>query len=161
MQNLQKSWWDMGNCWKKNPSKFARTLQNLPLFKSEKIQNTPLFKILPIPGLHCIKLGGVNLLFKHLGEAVKLENFQKIHSLIQEDFHGGHYVGPDCDKILSKLDDLEDEVKIQDPSTVPFVDALRDLKEVYRISHTKNVDPNHREIIKKLWELYDDPQKGL
>ena len=42
-------------------------VQNPPLFTNEKLQNTLLFKILPIPGLHCIKLGGVNLLFKHLG----------------------------------------------------------------------------------------------
>ena len=26
---------------------------------------------------------------------------------------------------------------------------MRDLKEVYRIAHTKDVDPNHREIVKK------------
>ena len=38
----------------------------------------------------------------------------------------------------------------QDPSCVAFVDALRDLKSVYKISHQKEVDPNHREIVKKL-----------
>ena len=77
-----------------------------------------------------------------------LEDLKKRHSLIQEDFHGGHYIGPDCDKILAKLDDLEEDVKSQISSTVAFVDALRDLKEVYKIAHAKDVDPNHRNIIK-------------
>ena len=120
-------------------------VQNPPLFKGENLQNKPLFAILPIPGLHCIKLGGVNLLFKHLGEAVKLESFLKKHGLIMEGYHGGQYIGPDW----GKLDDLEEEVKTQDPSKVVFIDAMRDLKEVYRIAHTKDVDPNHREIVKK------------
>ena len=38
----------------------------------------------------------------------------------------------------------------QDPSCLAFVDALRQLKSVYKISHLKEVDPNHREIVKKL-----------
>ena len=57
------------------------------------------------------------------------------------------YIGPDCDKIFANLDDLENEVLEQNPSCVPFVDALRDLKEVYYISHAKELIQNHREII--------------
>ena len=78
-----------------------------------------------------------------------LESFLNKHFLIMEGYHGGQYIGPDCDEILSKLDDLEEEVQKQDPSKVVLIDAMRDLKEVYRIAHTKDVDPNHREIVKK------------
>ena len=44
-----------------------------------------------------------HLSFKHL-EAVMLESFLKKHWLIMEGYQGGQYIGPDCDKILSKLD---------------------------------------------------------
>ena len=47
-----------------------------------------------------------------------LESFLKKHCLIIEGYHGGQYIGPDCDKILSKLDDLKEEVQKQDPSKV-------------------------------------------
>ena len=60
---------------------------------------------------------------------------------------------PDCDTIFANLDDLENEVLEQNPSCVPFVDALRDLKEVYYISHAKELIQNHREIIKKNWKF--------
>ena len=92
----------------------------------------------------------MNLLIKFLGKEISLENFQRRHSLILETYHGGQYIGPDCDKIFANLDDLENEVLEQNPSCVPFVDALRDLKEVYYISHAKELIQNHREIIKKI-----------
>ena len=80
---------------------------------------------------------------------MSLEQFTKRHSLVKESYHGGQFIGPDCDKIFSKLDDLETDIVEQNPSCVPFVDALRDLKSVYEISHQKEVNPNHREIINK------------
>ena len=87
---------------------------------------------------------------KFLGSEVNLENFEKRHSLIKESYHGGQYIGPDCDKVFSKLDDLENDVKERNPFCVAFVDSLRDLKEVYTIAHKKDLVPNHREIVKKL-----------
>ena len=39
-------------------------------------------------------------------------------------YHGGDYADPDCDKIFKKLDDLEGEVRLQDPDSVAFVDAF-------------------------------------
>ena len=92
----------------------------------------------------------MNLLIKFLGKEISLENFQRRHSLILETYHGGQYIGPDCDKIFANLDDLENKVLEQNPSCVPFVDALRDLKEVYYIYHAKELIQNHREIIKKM-----------
>lgn len=64
--------------------------------------------------------------------------------LVQESYLGGQYIG----KIFAKLDGLQNDVKEQNPSCVAFVDALRDLKEVYSIAHKKDLVPNHREIVK-------------
>ena len=67
---------------------------------------SPTKDLLPIPGLHCIKLGFVNLPIKHIRKFVNTKDFERRHSLIEEMYHGGQYIGPDCEKISSKLDDL-------------------------------------------------------
>ena len=83
---------------------------------------------------------------KFLGIEVNLEKFEKKHSLIKESYHGGQYIGPDCDKIFAKLDDLEAVVKEENPSSIAFVDSLRDLKEVYGMAHKEEVVENHRDF---------------
>ena len=125
-------------------------VEHKPLLKGKTGVETPTMDLLPIPGLHCIKLGPVNHLMKHLKKFVDTKDFEKRHSLIEEMYHGGQYIGPDCEKIFSKLDDLEEEVKKQNVATVAFVDALRDLKEVNIIANQEKLNPNHRKIIKNL-----------
>ena len=59
---------------------------------------------------------------------------------------------PLCPKVFkdkTKLKVHETDIVEQNPSCVPFIDALRDLKSVYEISHQTEVHPNHREIINK------------
>jgi hypothetical protein len=60
---------------------------------------------------------------------------------------------------LSKLDDLEEEVKKQNVSTVAFVDALRDLKEVNVIANNIVLNPNHKTIVKKFENSMKDLHK--
>ena len=48
-------------------------------------------KLLPIPGLHSINLGPVNLLLKFLGNEVNVEKFEQKHSLLKMSYHGGHW----------------------------------------------------------------------
>ena len=45
---------------------------------------------------------------------------------------------------------LEREVLLQDPESVIFVQALRDLKDVNTLAHAQTLDPNYRDIVMKL-----------
>ena len=45
---------------------------------------------------------------------------------------------------------LEREVLLQDPESVIFVQALRDLKDVNTLAHVQTLDPNYRDIVMKL-----------
>ena len=55
------------------------------------------------------------------------------------------FQGPECHKVLRKLPELRDYL----PEELhTFVDILEEIKEVYKISHAKEVVPNHREVTK-------------
>jgi len=82
---------------------------------------------------------------------IKIEKFEQKCSFVKESYHGGQYIGLDCEMVLSKLDDLDEVAKEENPSCIAFVDSLRDLKEVYGMAHKNDVVENHRDC-KKLEE---------
>ena len=45
---------------------------------------------------------------------------------------------------------LSTRVLLQDPESVVFVQALRDLKDVNTLAHAQTLDPNYRDIVMKL-----------
>ena len=129
-------------------------VQFAPLLKGKKSKETLVLEILPIPGLHCIKLGPVNLVWKHLGKRVNLTTFEKKYSLVKGSYHSGEFIGPDCEKIFSKIKELEKHVSEQDPSSVAFVESLKHLKHVNTVAHAETLDPNHREIVRDLEDSF-------
>ena len=71
------------------------------------------------------------------------------------------FIGPECDKLFSKLDDLEEYVieqsmTIDNPSFLSFIETLRYLKEVNLIAHKQKLDPNHIAIVNKSWKFKDE-----
>ena len=109
--------------------------------------HTSTLSLLPIPGLHVIKLGPVNALWKGLAkhlDDLDLETIEILIGVTRSDRQKNEFVGPECNLILSKLDTLRDLL----PENLHiFVDALKQVKEIYRIAHATTVEVDHREKI--------------
>jgi hypothetical protein len=116
------------------------------------ILSTPTtLEMLPIPALHCGKLGPVNKILKSLGDYIDLEPFYKQLSLVKTDQQKKEFQGPECDKILRNTDELREYLVCHNGMhLLLFVHALDNIKEVYTIMHATTVPSNHREVIKKL-----------
>ena len=109
--------------------------------------HTSTLSLLPIPGLHVIKLGPVNALWKGLAkhlDDLDLETIEILIGVTRSDRQKNEFAGPECNLILSKLDTLRDLL----PENLHiFVDALKQVKEIYRIAHATTVEVDHREKI--------------
>ena len=144
------------NSGKKNELKEFFNVQHVPLLQTptaELLENdfskTSTLSLLPIPGLHVIKLGPVNALWKGLAKNcltkdIDLTAFERIIGVTKTDRQKAQFQGPECNLILSKLDLLR-EFLPQDLHT--FVDALEQVKEIYRMAHAQTVEIDHREKI--------------
>ena len=101
----------------------------LPLLTCEAGQSNLVLVRVPIPPLHCIKLGPVNHLVKALKEVYPGLNdrLAALHLQLSE-YHGGCYQGKQCTTILKNIEALEipDE---HEPFKTALV-ALRDLNEM-------------------------------
>lgn len=125
-----------------------KSLVKTPAYKllSNDLSPTKTISVLTPPGLHVILLGPVNYVWKHLGLVWDLTPFEQTHRLVKTDKQKRELQGPECHKLLRKLPELRDYLS-EEPHT--FVDILEEIKEVYTISHAKEVVPNHREVTEK------------
>ena len=79
-------------------------------------------------------------MWKHLGLVWDLIPFEQTHRLVKTDKQKREFQGPECHKLLRKLSELRDYL----PEELhTFVDILEEIKEVYKISHAKEIVPNH------------------
>ena len=107
---------------------------------------TKTISVLTPPGLHVILLGPVNYVWKHLGLLWDLTPFEQTHRLVKTDKQKREFQGPECHKLLRKLSELREYL----PEELhTFVDMFQDIKEVYTISHAKEVVENHRKLTEK------------
>ena len=144
------------NSGKKNELKEFFNVQHVPLLQTptaklleNDFSKTSTLSLLPIPGLHVIKLGPVNALWKGLAKNcltkdIDLTAFERIIGVTKTDRQKAQFQGPECNLILSKLDLLR-EFLPQDLHT--FVDALEQVKEIYRMAPAQTVEIDHREKI--------------
>lgn len=82
--------------------------------------------MVPIPVLHCLKLGPVNHIIMALREVYPgVDEKLALMHLVLSAYHGGSYEGNECSKILNNIDKLcipEDHK--------PFMDALTALRDL-------------------------------
>ena len=79
----------------------------------------------------------------HLDD-LDLETIEILIGVTRSDRQKNEFAGPECNLILSKLDTLRDLL----PENLHiFVDALKQVKEIYRIAHATTVEVDHREKI--------------
>ena len=142
------------NSGKKEELKDFFNVKHAPLLQTpsaklleNNFSHTSTLSLLPIPGLHVIKLGPVNALWKgltkHLDD-LDLETIEILIGVTRSDRQKNEFAGPECNLILSKLDTLRDLL----PENLHiFVDALKQVKEIYRIAHATTVEVDHREKI--------------
>ena len=79
----------------------------------------------------------------HLDD-LDLETIEILIGVTRSDRQKNEFAGPECNLILSKLDTLRDFL----PENLHiFVDALKQVKEIYRIAHATTVEADHREKI--------------
>ena len=118
--------------------------------------STKTIEILPPPGLHVIHLGPVNFIWKELKKHFNMEPFENAHGLYKSDKQKQQFQGPECKKLLRKLNELRDYLT---EDLHCFVDILDSINLVYKISFQQGVDPNHHKItaqFEKLWTIAMD-----
>ena len=144
------------NSGKKNELKEYFNVQHAPLLQTptaKLLENdyseTSTLSLLPIPGLHVIKLGPVNALWKGLSkqcltQGIDLTAFEILIGVTKTDRQKKEFQGPECNLVLSKLDLLRDFLPQQ---LHTFVNALEQIKDIYRMAHATTVEIDHREKI--------------
>ena len=144
------------NSGRKNELKEFFNVQHSPLLQTpaaklleNDFSNTSTLSLLPIPGLHVIKLGPVNALWKGLAkhclaQEIDLTAFEILIGVTKTDRQKKEFQGPECNLVLSKLDLLRDFLP-QHLHT--FVNALEQIKDIYRMAHATTVEIDHREKI--------------
>ena len=128
-------------------------VQHVPLLQTPTAKlldndhsDTLTLTLTPPPPLHVIKLGPVNHLWNNLSKHHDVQHIEKMLCLTKSDKQKKAFQGPECDIILRNLDFLQ--------ACLPerlhtFVEALRQVAIVYKISTAKSVVSNHREILEK------------
>ena len=144
------------NSGKKNELKEYFNVQHAPLLQTptaKLLENdyseTSTLSLLPIPGLHVIKLGPVNALWKGLSkhcvtQEIDLTAFEIMIHVTKTDRQKKEFQGPECNLVLNNLNLLRDFLP-QNLHT--FVDALEQIKDIYRMAHATTVEIDHREKI--------------
>ena len=127
------------------------TVQHVPLLQTPTAKlldndhsDTLTLTLTPPPPLHVIKLGPVNHIWKGLSKQYEMEHIEKMLCLTKSDKQKKAFQGPECDIILKNLDFLQACLPVR---LHTFVDALRQIAIVYKISTAEAVVNNHREII--------------
>ena len=69
--------------------------------------------------------------------------FEEKYRLLKTDKQKKEFQGPEIKKLLKHLNDLRSFLPIE---LHPFVDTLETIKVIYKISHAKSVDKNHKII---------------
>ena len=141
---------------KKNELKEFLNVKPAPLLQTPTAKllendysDTSTLSLLPIPGLHVIKLGPVNALWKGLSkhcvtQEIDLTAFEIIIHVTKTDRQKKEFQGPECNLVLNNLNLLRDFLP-QNLHT--FVDALEQIKDIYRMAHATTVEIDHREKI--------------
>ena len=126
-------------------------VQHVPLLQTPTAKlldndhsDTLTLTLTPPPPLHVIKLGPVNHIWKGLSKQYEMEHIEKMLCLTKSDKQKKAFQGPECDIILKNLDFLQACLPVR---LHTFVDALRQIAIVYKISTAEAVVNNHREII--------------
>lgn len=136
--------------------KFAKNFENVihqPLinFEDEKL----VLDVIPPMELHLF-LGIVNHLFKCLLEIwPKAQEWPTLLHLQIQPFHGGHFNGNDCHKLLENIDKLQ--VLAENASAfeaIPFVDCFRKFQAVVKSCFGASVKPDFIEEISKFKDSY-------
>ena len=146
------------NSGRKNELKDFFNVQHPPLLQTPTAKHldndhseTSTLSLLPIPGLHVIKLGPVNALWKGLSkhcstQGIDLTEFEIVIGVTKTDRQKKEFQGPECNLILNRLELLRNFLP-QNLHT--FVDALEQVKDIYRMAHATTVEIDHRERIER------------
>ena len=144
------------NSGQKNELKEFFNVKHAPLLQTPTAKllendysDTSTLSLLPIPGLHVIKLGPVNALWKGLSkhcvtQEIDLTAFEIMIHVTKTDRQKKEFQGPECNLVLNNLNLLRDFLP-QNLHT--FVDALEQIKDIYRMAHATTVEIDHREKI--------------
>ena len=89
----------------RNLLKLYGSSEFVPLLTAQDGQPSRVMDIIPIPVLHCIKLGPVNHIIKALCEVYPGvdDRLCRMH-LVMSAYHGGQYEGRECSILLNNIE---------------------------------------------------------
>ena len=125
---------------------------NSPLLSEDS--NQPIYKIIPPMELH-LYLGPINLLFAKIGLILGFDifkDFLRSNNIVKSSYRGGEFEGPQCRKLLAKLDLLV--TQSNNLEILPVIKALRCFKQVVKSCYSTDLLPSFKEDIDKFRAAY-------